>query len=99
MATAAGPVSTTRWQPKAQAGARDPRFDMAFGGILGYLLIEYTRLPAMYPILQPLNLGKVSIVLAALGMLLTSGTRRRSRTLTRMDWAVSAWLLAAVISL
>lgn len=36
-----------------------------FLGVLAYLALEYARIPAMFPVLQPLNLGKVIVVATA----------------------------------
>lgn len=56
--------------PGGMAGARtttDARWSLAFLGILAYLAVEYTRLPAMFPALLPLQLGKVAVAVSALG--------------------------------
>ena len=46
-----------------------------FIGLLSYLLVEYTRLPAMYPVLAPLQLGKVTLLLAILGVFVSRSPR------------------------
>lgn len=77
---------------------KDRRWDLAFVGILAYLFVEYTSLPQMYPILQPLRLGKVVVLFAVIGWL-TSGNQGndafRSR---RMDVAFVAFLCACLLS-
>lgn len=62
--------------------SREARWSLGFLGLLFYLLVEYTRLPAMYPVLEPLHLGKVAVGLALLGYLVASRVevdRRRTR--------------------
>jgi len=49
--------------------SREVRWSLGFLGLLFYLVVEYTSLPSMYPILNPLHLGKVAVVIAALGYL------------------------------
>jgi putative inorganic carbon (HCO3(-)) transporter len=46
------------------------RWDLAFFGLLFYLIVEYTRLGAMYPILGQLHVGKISVAMCALGLVL-----------------------------
>lgn len=45
------------------------KWSVPFLGMSLYMAVEYLRLPAAYPILQPLQLGKVAIVVAAVGFL------------------------------
>lgn len=45
------------------------RGGLDFYGLLFYIFVEYTRIAAMYPALAPLQLGKVSLLLALLGVL------------------------------
>ncbi|MCI0353857.1 MAG: O-antigen ligase family protein [Acidobacteria bacterium] len=79
------------------------RWSLAFVGILGYLLVEYTRLAAMYPILQFFHLGKVTVAIALAGLMLSPvrlGPRAgESRLLDRAVWffAVAA-LVSAVFA-
>src|SRR5262245_38964404 len=40
-------------------------YQYPFLGVLAYLVLEYARIPAMFPVLQPLNLGKVIVVATA----------------------------------
>lgn len=42
-----------------------------FIALLSYLLVVYTRLPAMYPVLAPLQLGKVTLLAAIVGTLVS----------------------------
>jgi O-antigen ligase len=52
-------------------------WSMGFIGVIAWLIIEYTRIAAMYPILAPLQLGKIAVGVAILGTLIrrVSGIR------------------------
>jgi len=50
-------------------GPEEHRWGLDFVGLLFYIFIEYTRLAVMYPVLAPLQLGKVSLLMALLGVL------------------------------
>jgi len=77
----------------------EPRWNLGFVGLLFYLMVEYTRLPAMYPALQVLRLGKVAIALAALGYLLTPRLRANWRSVARgMDLTMFVFLLGNFVS-
>src|SRR5438105_3850045 len=89
----------------ARVQASKGRWDLAFLGVLGYVLIEYTRLPAMFPFLQPLQLGKIAVGLSALGLILSpqrsapsqGGSSARSpRAL--VDLALLCFLFISIIS-
>jgi putative inorganic carbon (hco3(-)) transporter len=74
-------------------------WDLAFLGILGYLFVEYTRLAAMFPVLQPLQLGKVAVSLGVLGLIIAP--RRRtpgSFAVQRVDAALVCFILASIVS-
>ena len=52
--------------------APDPaeqRWGLDFIGLLFYIFVEYTRLAVVYPVLAPLQVGKVSLLMALLGVL------------------------------
>ncbi len=55
--------------PKTQPA--ELRWDLAFLGLLMYLLVEYTRLGAMFPTLGLLNVGKLAVGISAVGFLLS----------------------------
>jgi hypothetical protein len=46
----------------------EQRWGLDFVGLLFYIFVEYTRLAVMYPILAPLQVGKVSLLMAILGV-------------------------------
>ena len=50
------------------------RWGFDFIGLLAYIFIEYTRVAVMYPVLAPLQLGKVSLLMAILGVLACRAT-------------------------
>ncbi len=63
-------------------------------GVLAYLTIEYTRLPVMYPVLEPLQLGKVAAALAVAGLLFSAngGVRSAARS---VDYALLSFIVAS----
>jgi putative inorganic carbon (hco3(-)) transporter len=54
--------------------AAEQRWGLDFIGLLFYIFIEYTRLPIMFPALAVLQLGKVSLLLAMLGAVVSRPT-------------------------
>jgi O-antigen ligase len=48
----------------------ESRWQLGFLGLVAYFIVEYSQLQLMYPVLQPLALGKVAVVLAAMGWVL-----------------------------
>jgi len=75
------------------------RWSLAFVAILGYALVEYTRLPAMYPLLQPLQLGKVTIVAGLLGLILSPQARTKNPLgVRRVDIVLVLFVLACLLS-
>ncbi|MGE0405057.1 MAG: O-antigen ligase family protein [Candidatus Korobacteraceae bacterium] len=81
-------------QPPAPA-PREKRWDLAFFGIMLYVLVEYSRLPAMYPVLAVLNLGKVALVSALLGLLFSSKPTTTVRSGIGHIDGIYVWLLVA----
>jgi len=63
-----GVLSTTHCAPENQ------RWGFDFFGLLAYIFVEYTRIAVVYPILAPLQLGKVSLLMAMLGVLACPAT-------------------------
>ncbi len=77
----------------------ESNWNLAFCGLLGYVVIEYTRLPDMFPFLRPLQLGKVAVGLALLGMILSVGKRRPSPGAVRaVDVCLVVLLFITVLS-
>ncbi|MBZ5647085.1 MAG: O-antigen ligase family protein [Acidobacteriia bacterium] len=54
-----------------------------FAGVIIYEVVEYARLPAMYPILGPLQLGKIGIIIALVGLLYSPP---ETKTLVQSSW-------------
>ena len=77
----------------------EPRWNLAFVGILAYLTIEYTRLPAVYPVLLPLQLGKVAIIISAVGLAFARRVRRSNLAASLpIDVTVAFLMLACLLS-
>lgn len=56
--------------PDVQVPVFEPaerRWGLDFIGLLAYIFIEYTRLAVMFPVLAPLQVGKVSLLMAVFG--------------------------------
>ncbi len=84
--------------PNASA-ALDARWNMAFLGLMFYAFIEYSRLPEMYPIFKIFYFGKVAIILALLGYLLSPRIRNTSRSATHsIDVAVMVFIIGNAVS-
>ncbi len=85
------PVESAPPVPKSEV-----RWDMAFFGVMLYVVVEYSRLPAMFPILGYLQLGKLAVVFALLGHL----TSRKQNTNVRQSVSyvdkIFTWLAVAV---
>lgn len=74
--------------------SREARWSLGFLGLMFYLLVEYTSLPSMYPVLGPLHLGKVAVALAALGYLVAPRSQTASSSGTRALDATMLLLLS-----
>jgi putative inorganic carbon (hco3(-)) transporter len=62
-------TQATMWQKApamTQVRSNERHWDLGLLAMLLYLVVEYTRLPTMYPVLSVLYLGKVSVALAML---------------------------------
>ena len=76
-----------------------PRWSLAFAGLLGYLVFEYLRIPAQFPFLRPLALGKVTLGICALGLLFESKSRARTTTSPRLiQWMLVLVLVVGFVS-
>lgn len=67
----AEPETTPQVQRAMVAQPREPHWDLAFFGIMAYLVVEYMRLSAQYPILLPLQIGKAVVGFTFLGYLVS----------------------------
>lgn len=95
---------STNWQRPATVASpfrtrlatlTEPRWDLAFIGLLLYLFVEYTSLPEMYPVLAPLEVGKIVVGIALLGYLIAPRNRVRLAKGTTM---VDAMMILLVFS-
>jgi putative inorganic carbon (hco3(-)) transporter len=86
-------------EPKTQPDSAQPRWNLAFAGLMIYIFVEYSRLPEMYPVLTVLKLGKISILLAALGYLVSPRSRTSGRLASRsFDLAILVFIISSLLS-
>ena len=77
----------------------EPRWNLAFAGLMLYIFVEYSRLPEMYPVFAVFKLGKLSILLAALGYLVSPRSRTSGRLASRnFDFAILIFVISSLIS-
>ncbi|MGH9557029.1 MAG: O-antigen ligase family protein [Terriglobales bacterium] len=85
--------------PLASAGRGEARWSLAFLGTVLYVLIEYTRLAAMFPVLAGWHIAKIAVGITFLGLLLAPraqlAARSRSRT---VDLLLLAFLATSLVS-
>lgn len=85
--------------PTAAPTDADPRWNLAFAGLMFYALIEYSRLPEMYPVLQILYLGKVAIILTIVGYLVSPRIRAHDQSASRsLNVAVTVFIIGNFLS-
>jgi probable O-glycosylation ligase (exosortase A-associated) len=84
-------------QIPALAPPTERKWDVAFLGILAYMVIEYTRLPLMYPVLQHFDVAKVAAGISLLGLLLSPRVSKGPGT-SGIDICVVLFLVASVVS-
>ncbi|MGH9508348.1 MAG: O-antigen ligase family protein [Terriglobales bacterium] len=77
----------------------EPRWSLAFLGVLVYLIIEYTRLAAVYTFLLQFHVAKIAAAIALVGLVFAkqelSGVRSQSRS---VDFGVLAFVLVSLVS-
>jgi len=85
--------------PAARAGTLVGHWNLAFLGIIGYVVVEYTRLPAMYPVLQVLQLGKVVTIASLVGLLISPQVRAKNPPgVRRIDTVLIIFIVACLLS-
>src|ERR1700730_7536283 len=84
-------VANTK-QDSAPVRVDEPRWNLAFVAILGYLLVEYSRLPEMYPVFKPFHLGKVLVLLSVVGLFVSPWARTDRRSARMVDLGMLAFL-------
>ncbi len=86
-------------QPGSSFARREPRWGLAFVGMLFYLVVEYTRLPAMFPALLDFHVAKLAVAITVVGFAFAArsavGSRRESRSL---DLGVLTFVLISLVS-
>jgi len=95
------PAEAPPTTPAAEAARlTEPRWSLAFVGILGYVIVEYMRLPMSYEIFRTIYIGKVVILVAALGWVLSPRLRGGDRSMPRaLDIMVGLLLLGVFFSM
>ena len=85
--------------PVPRQASRERRWDLAFIGILGYLIVEYMRLPAQYPIFKLIDIGKIVLSIALLGWVLSARPRYSERSpVRRLDLGLAFLACVALLS-
>ncbi len=75
------------------------RWDLAFVGLLFYLVIEYTRLSAIYQFLAPFQIGKIAVALCVVGLILAPrAISGRPAAVLWMDRILILFIAAALFS-
>jgi probable O-glycosylation ligase (exosortase A-associated) len=68
-------------------------------GILVYLVLEYARIPAMFPQLQALQIGKIVVVVTGVIWLLRSALTRRLKFVSDpLNWVMAIWAFMVICS-
>ena len=68
-------------------------------GILVYLVLEYARIPAMFPQLQALQIGKIVVVVTGAIWLLRSALTRRLKFVSDpLNWVMGIWAFMVICS-
>lgn len=93
----AGPAAAT-WKPRSTTERREPRWDLAFLGVLLYIVVEYTRLPAMFPVLAVFQVAKISAGLGLVGMLFSSRIRGKGGDAAAVSIAIGVFTLSTLAS-
>jgi putative inorganic carbon (hco3(-)) transporter len=91
-------MSAAPTYPDPQPLVREPKMDLAFFGILLYIFVEYTRLAAVFPVLQPFQVGKIAVALSAIGYLFGRKRWLSAPGRHRIDLSVAAFLAAVTLA-
>jgi putative inorganic carbon (HCO3(-)) transporter len=91
--------SSMPFLPESSFPLREARWSLAFIGTLGYLFVEYMRISAQYQVLLPFHVGKVIVVVMALGWLVSPRLRYMDRASVRaLDIAMVSLLFMSFFS-
>jgi O-antigen ligase len=84
--------------PSPLAG-KEARWSVAFLGMLFYLVVEYTRLPVMFPFLLEFQIGKVAVLLTLVGFVFAARQSSEARADSRsLDLGVLTFILISLVS-
>lgn len=78
--------------------AREAKWSLGFVGVLMYLVVEYMRLSAQYPVFQVVQIGKVVVAFCLLGWAIAPRTRGDFRFSRPIDLTLGALFFAAILS-
>jgi putative inorganic carbon (HCO3(-)) transporter len=78
--------------------AREPKWSLGFVGVLLYLVVEYMRLSAQYPVFQAVQIGKVVVAFCLLGWVIAPRVRGDFRFSRPIDLTLGALFFAAFLS-
>jgi probable O-glycosylation ligase (exosortase A-associated) len=84
--------------PSGRLASSHPRWDLAFLGIVAFLIIDYTRLPYRSPFLMALHISKIAGGLAIFGLLLSRRVRGESALLKSIDFPLIFFSFATIVS-
>ncbi|KPK77600.1 MAG: hypothetical protein AMJ89_02125 [candidate division Zixibacteria bacterium SM23_73] len=74
-------------------------FYYPFVGVVAYLIVEYARIPAMFPSLQPLQIGKLVVVPTLFIWLFKSASARKLKFVeSPLNWVIVSWLVLIFLS-
>ena len=76
----------------------EPRWNLAFVGILLFLINEYARVQQMYPILRPFHVAKVVAGICVLGYIIGKRLSIKDSDARRIDLALVLYLIVCSVS-
>jgi putative inorganic carbon (HCO3(-)) transporter len=93
-------AATATRLPSVKVGAAVPgRWDLAFFGVLLYLLVEYFRPGEKYAMLANLGLGKLVVGLALLGWIVSPSLNRDKQVSTSaLDFGIVGFVIASFLA-
>ena len=94
----AAAVGARPTQDASRAAQAEPHWNLAYGAVLGYMFVEYSNLPSMYPALQYLQLGRILLVLSAVGLLISPRLRKERSASGGVDLTFFVFMLACFLS-
>ncbi len=94
----AAAVGARPTQDASRAAQAEPHWDLAYAAVLVYMFVEYSNLPSMYPVLQHLQLGRILVVLCAVGLLISPRLRREQAGSRGIDLTLFVFVLACFLS-